>query len=752
MNPSSAATKLTWTLGLLVGFLLAMAPQAKASCSTSCTWTGETPSLGAGSSNWSLITNWAGGEGPVAGSNGTLSFPALPSSSCPFPPGPTGNACYFSNNDLTGVSANKLEIDDRSPYQLMGSPITLGAGGIATTATGSATASPFISTPITLGADQTWTIDGGPGTGFHGRLALEAPVTGDTHTLDVDLNNSTVLNLSEDNEVGDFTATGDGTNDNLGFAYPTTGSSLNFTDGNSVSVENAGIYTFYDLALGPLTLDKGTFQLGAEERAPKVTVNGAVDLGSTNAHVFMGIGPSSTPVAGTDYSQISASGNISLGNSVLSLGEATHLGACDPLPLGTAYTLVQTTGGTLTGTFSNAPEGSVQTVGCSTQGGGSSSSVRIAYTPTSVTATAVSTTTITLSPDTTTPVTNQPVTLTADVAATSGSGTPTGTVEFDDNGTAIPGCAAQPLDSSGEATCETSFSASSSPESLRATYSPTAGSLFAGSATTSTYSLTVGKDSTATALTASSTSPQPSESVTYTATVAPGHSGSVSPSGTVQFTDGGSPIAACSSQPLSGSPPTATCTVTYATTSSHSIAAGYAGDESFEGSTAPSQAINVAEAGKPTGPSENPAPPSKEMPKEGGPKKAPPAKRTCVSRVASYEPAIIVKGKRVPGVRVRLRVGSPAQLEGRAQLTYQRGGKSRTADLGEFNLRDRNARNLQLPLPPGLRRVLPVSTEVTVDMHVRADLLAPGAVCKGPDSTDYEVRTKVVRVLAAKSG
>lgn len=103
-------------------------------------------------------------------------------------------------------------------------------------------------------------------------------------------------------------------------------------------------------------------------------------------------------------------------------------------------------------------------------------------------------TTTTLSPSPTNPVTNQTVTLTATVTANSGTATPAGTVQFDNGGSPIAGCSAHPLSGTGTsatATCQTSFAASTSPESLIATYTPSTGSGFQGSASTSPVALTV---------------------------------------------------------------------------------------------------------------------------------------------------------------------------------------------------------------------------------------------------------------------
>lgn len=562
------------------------------------TWTGTTATAGnAAATNWSTSTNWASGNPLTGGANGTLTFPAL--SSCP-----SGDACYNSHNDLTGAVLSGIQIDDRSGYNVTGNAITLGAGGISASSSVSGSfQSPSWSVPITLGANQTWSIDGGTTSGGPGRLALDSPVTGQADTLGIDLSHSTILNLAGDNEVGAVTVTGDSTGDNLGFASP-AGSSLNGTDGNAVSITNASLYTFYPLSLGPLTLNGGTLQLGAGSHTPVATVNGAVSLGSS-APLLSTIAPSaSAPAPGTNYSQLSASGSVSLAGT-LQLALGTQLGSCSALTLGNVYALVQTTGtGTsLSGTFSNAPDGTVLPVGCNTS---PEPTVEIHYTSTSVTATVVTATTTSLQVSPSSPDTNQTVTLTANVAPSSGSSTPSGTVEFDNSGSPIAGCSAQPVDSSGNATCQMSFAAASSPESLSAKYAPGSGALFGGSSS-SRQLVFVSPDSTTTEVSASSASPQTGQNVTYTATVTPADAGPAEPSGTVQFLDGGSPISSCSSQALTvgASSSTATCTVSYSSTGPHTIAASYGGDGNFNGSSSSAQTVTV----QPPPPS-NTAPPT----------------------------------------------------------------------------------------------------------------------------------------------
>ncbi len=94
-------------------------------CDPNCTWT-----VGATGGTWSTAGNWSGSNAPIAGSNKSIVFPPR-SPSC-------GSSGCPSNNDLTGVSADSMTIDNSSSYQITGNRLTLGAGGVSTTASGSA--------------------------------------------------------------------------------------------------------------------------------------------------------------------------------------------------------------------------------------------------------------------------------------------------------------------------------------------------------------------------------------------------------------------------------------------------------------------------------------------------------------------------------------------------------------------------------------------------------------------------------------
>ena len=80
--------------------------------------------------------------------------------------------------------------------------------------------------------------------------------------------------------------------------------------------------------------------------------------------------------------------------------------------------------------------------------------------------------------------------------------------------------------------------------------------------------------------------------MTYTATVSPA-SGTGTPTGTVAFADGGTPITGCGAVKV-GSTGTATCPVTYTAVGSHAITAAYSADATYAGSTSTALTQQVA--------------------------------------------------------------------------------------------------------------------------------------------------------------
>jgi autotransporter-associated beta strand protein len=171
----------------------------------------------------------------------------------------------------------------------------------------------------------------------------------------------------------------------------------------------------------------------------------------------------------------------------------------------------------------------------------------------------------------------QQVTFTATVSSV-GSGTPTGSVMFKDNGVAL---ADIPLDGNGQATLKTSVLAAGN-HTLTATYD---GDSSFNPSTSSPVSLNVLKYVTTTTLQSSFNPSVSGEPVTFTATVTPAGGGT--PTGTVGIYD--SVFGFLGSGNLDGGRATFTNTVALGV-GTHQITAVYDGDSNFNSST--SSALN----------------------------------------------------------------------------------------------------------------------------------------------------------------
>jgi hypothetical protein len=178
-------------------------------------------------------------------------------------------------------------------------------------------------------------------------------------------------------------------------------------------------------------------------------------------------------------------------------------------------------------------------------------------------------------------------------ATVSGAGaTPTGTVTFQDGGTAISGCGTAGVVtlSGGVATCTVSYR-TAGPHTITAPYSGDSNYM---SAPGNSVSETVSQGTPTDTVSSSPASGVVGQAVTYTATVGgPG----ATPTGSVTFMDGGTPISGCGSSgvvTLSGG--VVTCTVTYSTAGSHTITAPYSGDGNYMSVTGNSVSETVSQA------------------------------------------------------------------------------------------------------------------------------------------------------------
>jgi large repetitive protein len=148
----------------------------------------------------------------------------------------------------------------------------------------------------------------------------------------------------------------------------------------------------------------------------------------------------------------------------------------------------------------------------------------------------------------------------------------TGTVQFVDNGLMIGSGSV----SGGQATFETdALTLGAHP--ITAVYE--GDDDFVGTSSTNTVIQTVDQASTSTEVASSHDPGLVGETVVYTATVAAAAPGSGTPSGSVSFSDSGSPVPNCQGMTLPPAPPLeATCPQAYDTSAGHSITATYSGD------------------------------------------------------------------------------------------------------------------------------------------------------------------------------
>jgi hypothetical protein len=373
--PVDRCARLSATALLVVGGLLGFAEPAASAADF--TWSGLTPN-GATSANWSNGTNWVGDSAP-GGSVGTLNFPALTSSACTASP-PT-DTCYTGANDLSGVSANSLTIDDGQNYTITGNPIALGSGGITAGPSANdtlASSGPFVDLPINLSGNQTWSVTGGSN---GQQLTIGGAVTGSASSVNISLGAAASLSFYADAEVGPVSVTSTDSLSTINVGNPGNPGSLNGTDGDTVSFSGGAGLLADPGTVGPLTMAGGEITIGdtAFNGSMQLSIDGAASLDSSSSLQLFITNAGTT--AGTDFSQLSASGTVDLGGASLLLSGS--LAGCPTLHAGDVDTLL-TTSGTLTGTFAGIADGATVSLNCQ---GGTAPTVRINYTHSTVTAT-----------------------------------------------------------------------------------------------------------------------------------------------------------------------------------------------------------------------------------------------------------------------------------------------------------------------------------------------------------------------------
>jgi hypothetical protein len=331
----------------VIGLTLMLGPAALAS-DPLFTWSGD----GATGSGWSAAKNWEAEVAPSVSGTVALSFPRIPS---------CVGVCYESKNDVSGLSAESIAIDDGDDYKLSGDALTLGAGGL-TAAPAAGTSGPagdVFELPIKLGATQTWSIAqrSGGSTGENG-VALAGDVTESAYGLKIDLSNGPAVYLENAMEVGPLAIENASTSETHG-SVDLRGAELNASDGMPVDLNH--IFVLGVGGLGELKTDHvgvgiglpGNFIGGIE------ATNAELDAGSEIEFLITGSGSA----AWTDYSQLFSEGTIALGGARLYVYVYPPVknGSCPVPAVGRSYTLVETR--TLTGAFGNALEGSEIPVG-----------------------------------------------------------------------------------------------------------------------------------------------------------------------------------------------------------------------------------------------------------------------------------------------------------------------------------------------------------------------------------------------------
>jgi hypothetical protein len=337
---------------LVLCVLLCTLGLAPAALAADFTWKGTDVNR-----EWSLASNWVEETAPTAGQAiGTLTFPHLSSAACQTEP--FGAPCYLNFNDLTGLSAEALVLDDADPYSIAGSGLTVGAGGIdASPANESLGGSAMLELPINLVAPQTW-LDANRSGGAEGEdgLFLLAPVIGPaSDPLKIEVSGGAALFLGSSLETGPLTIAGanpaiGGVLNGFVGLLPAT---LNAADGQPLKLEH--IFAIGRGSIGRLETLDSTLAVGGALVTAGIQAAGAkLDPGSELSFEITKTGI----LAQIDYSQFTAAGAVALGGADIAVtvgDEAAGQEACPTLTPGQTFTFLSTTGG-LTGSFANAPE------------------------------------------------------------------------------------------------------------------------------------------------------------------------------------------------------------------------------------------------------------------------------------------------------------------------------------------------------------------------------------------------------------
>jgi hypothetical protein len=316
---------------------------------------------------------------------------------------------------------------------------------------------------------------------------------------------------------------------------------------DSIGATYAGDSNFATAGATPITqsVSKQTPTVTVSSPGPS-TVNDSVTFTATLSGTF-------TPLAPTGSVAFTLSGNPITGCTAQTVDATTHQATC-------ATTALIAGSNTIGATYA-----------------GDSNFATASAAPFSQSVSKL-TPTVTLSTSPSPSNVNDSVTLTATLSGTFTPNDPTGTVSFTSNGNPIASCTTQAVGATThQATCVTSALVATS-DTIGATYAGDSNFATAGAspipqtviALTATIGLTVSPSS----------STYYGDTVTFTAQLSNATFTPVVPSGTVNFTTGGSSITGCSAVPVNATGK-AICSTTSLTPGSDAIAATYSGDSNF---------------------------------------------------------------------------------------------------------------------------------------------------------------------------
>jgi hypothetical protein len=358
MRRSSHLQRAMSALGMVLTLSLCVVSAASAE---DFAWSGGGPGAA-----WSTAGNWQGGTAPPPSSTiGTLTFPLRPSQT-------------NTDNDLSGLSINYMQVDDSHNDLIGGQAFTLGSGGLSVNATEGSEAQLGFDSPIILGASQTWTVAGPPGTppafSWSQSVGFSEPLTGESADLTINLNSHTLLRLGIeapnvpviDDELGNLTINGVETtigNESGYRSFVVLGAAkLNASDGHRLTLN--GVDWQSETATGPIIANNSVLSLAGSETGPLSAVSSRIEPFGTVNLPSLSLDAGSTlwlQVGGNSQSQLSSSGPIALDGQLVLDGDGNIQNeACHPPSVGQVSTLVSTTG-PLSGSFANAPNGSTVT-------------------------------------------------------------------------------------------------------------------------------------------------------------------------------------------------------------------------------------------------------------------------------------------------------------------------------------------------------------------------------------------------------